>query len=131
MAMNQIGKYRVIEEIASGGQGSVFRAFDPSTGMIVAIKVLHAQFANNEAFVERFRREAKLIQAISHPNVIKIFDVGQSDGSYFIVLEFIPESLGNLIEATGPLPAERASCDRESLAQPVRAQHVLARVGPS
>ncbi|MCZ6538439.1 MAG: protein kinase, partial [Chloroflexi bacterium] len=108
MAAEQIGKYRVIEEIASGGQGAVFRAFDPSTGMIVAIKVLHAQFANNEAFVERFRREARLIQAITHQNVVKIFDVGESEGSYFIVLEFIPESLSNLIEATGALPADRA-----------------------
>ena len=109
MANELIGKYRVLNEIASGGQGAVFRAFDPSTGMIVAIKVLHAQYASNKSFVERFHREASLIQKIDHENVVKIFDVDESDGRHFIVLEFIPESLSGLIEVTGALSYERAS----------------------
>ena len=109
MANELIGKYRVLNEIASGGQGAVFRAFDPSTGMIVAIKVLHAQYASNKSFVERFHREASLIQKIDHEIVVKIFDVDESDGRHFIVLEFIPESLSGLIEVTGALSYERAS----------------------
>ena len=106
MALKRIGKYQVLNEIASGAHGAVYRAFDPSTGMTVAVKVLHAQFSTDESFVERFRREASLIQAIDHENVVKIFDVGESDGLYFMALEFIPGSLSDLIEITGGLPAE-------------------------
>ncbi len=69
--------------------------------MIVAIKVLHTQYSTNESFIERFRREATLIQTIDHVNVVKIFDVGESDGLYFMALEFIPQSLDKLIELTG------------------------------
>ena len=108
MAPERIGKYQVLGEIASGGQGAVYRAFDPSTGMTVAIKVLHAQYASNEAFVERFQREASLIQTIDHQNVVKIYDVGEADGLHFMALEYIPGSLGDLIEATGALSADRA-----------------------
>ena len=55
MAPEFVGKYRILEEIAAGGQGAVYRAFDPSTGKIVTIKVLHTQHTNNDSFVERFR----------------------------------------------------------------------------
>ena len=104
----QIGKYQVLEEIASGGQGAVYRAFDSSTAATVAIKVLHQQHSGNESFVERFRREASLIQSIDHENVITILEVGESEGRQFMVMEFIPETLSNLIEVTGAFPAERA-----------------------
>ena len=70
----QIGKYEVLEEIASGSYGSVYKAFDPSTSVTVAVKVLHQQHSGNASFVERFRREAALIQSIDHENVIKILD---------------------------------------------------------
>ncbi len=108
MALERIGKYQVLEEIASGAQGAVYRAFDPSNGMTVAVKVLHAQYSNDESFVERFRRDASLIQAIDHENVVKIFGVGESDGLYFMALEFIPGSLSSLIEITGSLSTDRA-----------------------
>ena len=108
MAPEFIGKYRVLDEIAAGGQGAVYRAFDPSTGMIVAVKVPHAHLLSSEDGVERFRREASMIQALDHENIVKIFDVGESDGLYYICLEFIPQSRDKLIELTGALPVERA-----------------------
>jgi hypothetical protein len=101
----QIGKYTVSGEIASGAQGAVYRAIDPSTAMTVAVKVLIGQRVTD---VDRFRREASLVQAIDHQNVVKLIEVGESEGRHFMAMEFIPETLSNLIEVTGALPVERA-----------------------
>ena len=101
----QIGKYQVLGEIASGAQGAVYRAFDPATAMTVAVKVLIRQSVTD---VERLRREASLVQAIDHKNVVKLIEVGESEGLHFMVMEFIPETLSNLIEVTGALSVERA-----------------------
>ena len=60
----QIGRYQVLDEIASGGQGVVYRAYDPDTGQIVALKVLHASLSDDSSYVERFRREASLAASI-------------------------------------------------------------------
>ena len=101
----QIGKYRVLEEIASGAQGSVYRTIDPATARTVAVKVLIRQRVTD---VERLRREASLVQTIDHQNVVKLIEVGESEGLHFMAMEFIPETLSNLIEVTGALPVERA-----------------------
>ena len=77
MSQNNIGRYQVLEEIASGGQGAVYRVFDPDTGQIVALKVLHVSLSTDSNYVERFRLEASLASSIDHPNVVKIFEVGQ------------------------------------------------------
>ena len=122
---DHIGAYRILEEIAAGGQGAVYRAFDPSTGMIVAIKVLHEKNADNDSFIERFQREATLIQAIDHENIIKIFDVGESDGLFFMALEFIPQSLDKLIELTGGLSADRAAGMAIGIADGLGQAHTL------
>ena len=101
----QIGRYQVLEEIASGAQGSVYRTIDPATARTIAVKVLTGQRITD---VERLRREASLVQAIDHENVVKLIEVGESEGLHFMVMEFIPETLSNLIEITGALPVERA-----------------------
>jgi serine/threonine-protein kinase len=80
----QIGRYQVLDEIASGGQGAVFRVFDPETGQIVALKVLHASLSNDSNYVARFRREASLASSIDHPSVVKIFEVGQDGDQHFM-----------------------------------------------
>ena len=87
MAQQRIGRYQVLEDIASGGQGSVHRALDPETGQIVALKVLHSHLISDSAFLERFHREAQLSASIDHPNVIRIFEVGQDGDSHFIAME--------------------------------------------
>ncbi len=101
----QIGKYQVLGEIASGAQGAVYRAVDPATAMTVAVKVLTGQGVTD---IERLRREASLVQAIDHQNVVRLIEVGESEGLHFMAMEFIPETLSNLIEITGALPVERA-----------------------
>jgi serine/threonine protein kinase len=121
----QIGRYQVLGEIASGAQGAVYRAIDPSTSVTVAVKVLHQQHSANASFVERFRREASLIQSIDHENVIKILDFGDSDSRQFMAMEFIPETLSNLIDsdATRAFSLERAVALSVGIAEGIGQAH--------
>ena len=77
MAEQQIGSYHILEEITSGGQASVHKAWDTRTGQLVALKVMHPHLAKNSGYLERFHREARLAASITHPNVVRILDVGQ------------------------------------------------------
>jgi len=83
------GRYQVIARIASGGMGEVYRAHDAVLGREVALKVLHAQFAGDRGFVDRFRREARSAAILSHPNIVGVYDWGSTDGTYFMVMEFV------------------------------------------
>ena len=108
MPPDQIAKYEIKREIASGAQGAVYLGFDPYLKMDVAVKVLHSSGQTNQDQIARFQREAQLIQAIDHENVVQIFDAGFADGVYFIALEFIPQSLDKVIEAEGALSPDQA-----------------------
>ena len=86
MSQQRIGRYQVLEDIATGGQGAVYKATDPLLGRIVAIKVLKPELTSDSGYLERFSREAAIAAGIDHPNVVKIFDMGEDDGSNFIVM---------------------------------------------
>ena len=92
----QIGKYRVIASLASGSQGTVYRAHDPTTGRDVALKVLHPHLATPDA-VARFRREGWIVASISHPNIAGISEIGEHNGSHFIAIEYVPHAASELI----------------------------------
>ena len=98
----------MLETIASGGQGAVYRVFDPETNRVVALKVLLPHLTQNEAYVERFRREASIASSIDHPNIVPIFEIGQDGTQYFMSLEFLPESLSRIIEVGGYLRIDTA-----------------------
>src|SRR5262245_49890297 len=83
------GRYRVTRKIGGGGMADVYLAEDQELGRRVAIKILHNRYANDEQFVERFRREATHAAGLSHPNIVAIHDRGEADGSYFIVMEHL------------------------------------------
>jgi eukaryotic-like serine/threonine-protein kinase len=83
------GRYQLIARIASGGMGEVFRAHDSVLARDVAVKVLHPQLAGDRGFVERFRREARAAAILNHPNIVSVYDWGTSDGTYFMVMEFV------------------------------------------
>jgi eukaryotic-like serine/threonine-protein kinase len=102
------GRYRVIGRIASGGMGEVYRAHDDVLGREVAIKVLHPQYANDHGFVDRFRREARAAAVLNHPNIVGIFDWGVTEGTYFMVMEFVSgHNLRTVLSAFGRLePAQ-------------------------
>ena len=103
-----IGRYQVLEEIASGGQGTVYRAWDTGSGRVVALKVLHPHLASDLGVLERFRREAQLAAAVVHPNITTIYEVGEDGNRHFIAMEYLPDSIHNLIVSTGRLPIDRA-----------------------
>ena len=109
MAQQRIGRYHVVEEIASGGQGTVYRAFAPDTSATVAIKTLHGDLSRDDQFFERFRREAQMAASLDHPNVVQIHEVGEHDSKPFVALEYLPDNLTRLIETVGPLPVNQAA----------------------
>jgi len=88
--MEQIGKYKVLAHIGHGAMGSVEKAEAPD-GTIVAIKTLYPQFAYEDEYVRRFKREAALAKKLSHPNVVKILEVGEDNDErrQYIVMEYI------------------------------------------
>ncbi|MCZ6789098.1 MAG: protein kinase, partial [Chloroflexi bacterium] len=108
MAQRQIDHYHLLEEIAAGGQATVHKAWDTRTGQIVALKVMHPHLAKDAGYLERFHREARLAASITHPNVIRIFDVGQSEDAHYMALEYLPLSLHSLIQTQGHFPVDRA-----------------------
>ena len=101
-----IGGYRILNEIGSGGFGTVYRAYDSSIGRAVAIKTLNPEHADSDA-IERFRREALLTSEMNHPNIIRMLDGGEDGGVRFIAMEMMPLSLSDALSAAS-LPISRA-----------------------
>jgi len=83
------GRYVVQKLIGEGGMANVYLAKDIILNRFVAVKILHEQLAKQDRFIERFRREAEAVSSIIHPNVVEIYDVGQYENCYFIVMEFL------------------------------------------
>lgn len=83
------GRYEITELIGVGGMADVYKANDLLENRVVAVKILKTEFADNEDFVRRFRNESKAIAVLSHPNIVKVFDVGFSEKLQFIVMEYI------------------------------------------
>jgi eukaryotic-like serine/threonine-protein kinase len=93
------GRYRILQRIGSGGMADVWLADDTHLQRQVALKVLHARFAQDREFVERFRREAEAAAGLQHPNVVAVFDRGDVDGTYYIAMQYLEgRSLKQLID---------------------------------
>jgi eukaryotic-like serine/threonine-protein kinase len=98
-------RYEVEELVGTGGMSSVYRAHDRLLDRKVALKVLHQQYSEDGDYIERFRREARAVAALSHPNIVTVIDRGEHEGRQFIVFEYIDgENLKALIERRGPAP---------------------------
>src|SRR5438067_10042136 len=103
------GRYRVISRLGSGGMADVYLAEDQLLGRLLAVKLLHHHFAEDEEFVERFKREASSAAALSHPNIVGIFDRGEWQGTYYIAMEYVAgRSLKLLLREQGVLEAASA-----------------------
>lgn len=103
------GRYELIERVGGGGMALVYKALDTLLNRYVAVKVLRQQYAHDEEFVRRFRREAQSAASLSHPNVVSIYDVGQDEETHFIVMEYVEGSnLNDIIKAQAPLQAAEA-----------------------
>src|SRR5438876_8876768 len=99
------GRYRVVRKLGTGGMANVYLAEDLELGRRVALKMLDDRHAQDEQFVERFRREAKNAAGLSHPNIVSIYDRGQAEGTYYIAMEYLEgRTLKELLVARGPTP---------------------------
>ena len=96
-------RYEIEREIAQGGMAEVYLARDQLLDRPVAVKVLFPEFARDPSFVERFRREAQAAANLNHPNIVAIYDWGQEQGTYFIVMEYVEgRSLRDIIRSRRP-----------------------------
>jgi eukaryotic-like serine/threonine-protein kinase len=101
-----LGKYRIEELIGSGGFAWVYKAFDPELEIHVALKVLKPQFAGDETFEQRFRREAATAAKLRHPNIIKIYSVGRDAEAVYFAMDYYPSGLAERLEVSNVLPEE-------------------------
>jgi beta-lactam-binding protein with PASTA domain len=109
------GRYRLLQRIGSGGMADVWLAEDQHLQRRVALKVLHARFAQDREFVDRFRREAEAAAGLQHPNIVSVFDRGDVDGTYYIAMQLLEgRSLKELIDA-GLTPEQAVGLVRQVL----------------
>ncbi len=103
------GRYRIVRKLGTGGMAAVYLAEDQELGRRVAIKILDERHASDEQFVERFRREAKNAAALSHPNIVSIYDRGEAEGTYYIAMEYLDgRTLKELLVRFGTPPVRIA-----------------------
>src|SRR5271154_2018467 len=103
-------RYELNHLIARGGMAEVYRAHDRLLDRPVALKVLFPELSIDRTFVERFRREAQAAANLLHPHIVQVFDWGEDDGTYFIVMEFIDgRPLSSILRTAGPLHPDRAA----------------------
>ncbi|HLJ49823.1 MAG TPA: protein kinase [Bryobacteraceae bacterium] len=101
------GRYRIVGLIGQGGMGEVYRANEMKLGQPVALKFLPADTANNKELLARFHTEARIARQVSHPNVCRVYDIGEVDGSTFLSMEYVDgEDLLSLLRRIGRLPSD-------------------------
>lgn len=102
-------RYEIIKSIGEGGMANVYLAHDIILDRKVAIKVLRGDLANDEKFIRRFQREALSASSLSHPNIVEMYDVGEDNGNYFIVMEYVSgRTLKQLLKKRGSLTVSEA-----------------------
>ncbi|MFH0911210.1 MAG: serine/threonine-protein kinase, partial [Planctomycetota bacterium] len=106
---NRVGGYELLEKIGEGGLGAVYRARHLSLGRIVALKLLHKKWVEDEEFRRRFLVEARLMARLSHQNLLQVYDVGRHDDTLYYAMEFVDgETVDAFVEREGPLDPLRA-----------------------
>jgi tRNA A-37 threonylcarbamoyl transferase component Bud32 len=105
LRQTSFGMYKNLELIGRGGMAEVYKSMHPTTGKPVAIKILPKALASETEFRQRFTREAQVVSQLEHPNIIRIFDSGEEEGQYYMVMEYLTgQDLDRLIKNNGKLP---------------------------
>ncbi|EIJ81545.1 serine/threonine protein kinase with PASTA sensor(s) [Bacillus methanolicus PB1] len=103
------GRYKILRMIGGGGMANVYLAHDMILDRDVAVKMLRLDFANDEEFIRRFHREAQSATSLAHPNIVSIYDVGEENDLYYIVMEYVDgQTLKQYIQQNSPIPTETA-----------------------
>jgi eukaryotic-like serine/threonine-protein kinase len=109
LPLKSIGHYDILQKIADGGMGSVYRGRDQQNGGTVAIKIVPPHMANNDVLLKRFRQEFDTASKLDHPNIVRALDFGMEGGSPYLVMEFVEgETLGQRIDRQGRIPEKDA-----------------------
>lgn len=128
-AGTQIAGYRLAERIGQGGMAVVYRAWDERLQRQVALKVLSPTLAADESFRERFIRESRTAAAVDHPNIVPVFEAGESGGVLFLAMRYVPGGDGRtLLRQNGPLPPEQVVAIVASVAAGLDAAHAAGLV---
>jgi predicted Ser/Thr protein kinase len=118
------GRYRIIALLGRGGMGEVYRADDLTLGQAVALKFLSEEASRDEGLLERFRNEVRIARRVSHPNVCRVYDVGEVDGHTFFTMEYVDgEDLASLLRRIGRLPQDKALDIARQLCSGIAAAH--------
>src|SRR5882757_9001885 len=118
------GRYRIIGLLGRGGMGEVYRATDLTLGQSVALKFLPEEASRNQRLLERFHGEVRVARLVSHPNVCRVYDIGEVEGMPFISMEYIDgEDLASLLTRIGRLPSDKAIETARKLCAGLAAAH--------
>ncbi|TDL79914.1 Stk1 family PASTA domain-containing Ser/Thr kinase [Peribacillus frigoritolerans] len=118
------GRYKILRVIGGGGMANVYLARDMILDRDVAMKVLRFDFSNDDEFIKRFRREAQSATSLAHPNIVSIFDVGEEDGIYYIVMEYVEgNTLKQYIQQYAPLHPREALNIMEQIVSAIAHAH--------
>ena len=118
------GRYRLESKLGSGGMSTVYLARDSTLERWVAVKVMHREMSDQPDQIERFRREARAVAQLSHPNVVAVIDAGEDGGHPYIVFEYVDgETLKQRIERVGPLPVDEATAYAIEIGRGLSAAH--------
>ena len=119
----RLGPYEIIAPLGAGGMGEVYKAKDTRLDRVVAVKVLPGRHAEDPAMRERFEREARMVSALAHPSICALYDVGEQEGTHFLVMEYMEgETLAARL-ARGPLPLDQALRVAAEIAVALAAAH--------
>jgi serine/threonine-protein kinase len=120
------GRYELLRLISAGGMGMVYEALDRELAQVVALKVIKPEITGGAQMVRRFNRELILARQVTHPNFIRIFDLGVAEGHTFLTMEFIDgEDLGTILARRGKLPAAEAASVISQVAKGLGAAHLV------
>jgi serine/threonine protein kinase len=120
----KLGKYKIVEEVGRGGFAAVYKAVDTTLKRTVALKCLAPHLLWDPTFVQRFQREAEVAANLDHPNIVTIYEVSQTEGVYFIAMQFLEgRTLSQILEAEGPLPVSRVQAIIEQIASALDYAH--------
>ena len=124
-------RYRLESKLGSGGMSTVYLAVDETLGRKVAVKVLHQEISDQQDQLERFRREARAVAQLSHPNLVGVIDAGEDGGRPYIVFEYVPgQTLKQRISERGRLPLDEATAYAIEIGRGLQAAHAGAADPP-
>jgi len=118
-----LGPYQVLERLATGGMSEVYLALDPRLARKVALKLLPRGMSSDGERVQRFRHEAQAASALNHPNILTIYDIGETDGQLYIAMELVEGAPLHTLIANGPLPVDEVLAIGRQMATALKAAH--------